>query len=294
MLVIEDISNEIIYKIIDEALLFSKGKKVKTNDDIFVSNLFFENSTRTKTSFDIAQRRLGLNVVPFDISQSSINKGESLYDTVKTIRSLGVELAVIRHKKDKFFEDLKDIDISIINGGDGVSSHPSQTILDLTTIFQNFGRIEGLNIGIVGDIKHSRVAHSNSECMKRLGANVYYSGPKDLFDDTNEYRNFDELVKNVDVLMMLRIQHERHTSKSIISDNEYLENYGLTLRRENMMKPNSIIMHPGPVNRGVEIDTRLVECKRSKIFNQVENGVYARMAILKNVLENKGHIFYNK
>lgn len=298
MLTVEALSKEKIYNIINEAIAFANGKTAQAEKEIFVANLFFEDSTRTKTSFDVAQRKLGLTVVPFDINQSSVNKGESLYDTVKTLHSIGVELAVIRHKKDRYFDELQGINMTIINGGDGVGNHPSQTMLDLMTIYQEFGKIEGLNIGIVGDIKHSRVAHSNAEALKKLGANVFYSGPKEWFDEdinqNNLFKEMDELVQSVDVLMLLRIQHERHESKSIFSADEYLQQYGLTIAREKMMKPKAIIMHPAPVNRGVEIHTDLVECNRSRIFKQMQNGVYARMAIIKDALESRGYNFIVK
>ncbi|WP_300674873.1 aspartate carbamoyltransferase catalytic subunit [Soonwooa sp.] len=292
---ITQLSQEKINKIIQDALEIADGKSFKAKQDIFVSNLFFEDSTRTKTSFDIAERKLGLKVVPFDASHSSVNKGESLYDTVKTIESLGVNLVVIRHKQDRFYEDLKNINIPIINAGDGTGNHPSQCMLDLVTIYQEFGKFEGLKIGIVGDVKHSRVANSNAEALRRLGAKVYFSGPSKWFDEgaiiNGTFLGFSEVVKEVDVLMLLRIQHERHDAKMSFTAEEYHKKYGLTKEREKLMKPNAIIMHPAPINRGVEIDTDLVECERSRIFKQMENGVYARMAILKDALEQKGFEF---
>ncbi|WP_313216352.1 aspartate carbamoyltransferase catalytic subunit, partial [Soonwooa sp.] len=259
---ITQLSQEKINKIIQDALEIAGGKSFKAKQDIFVSNLFFEDSTRTKTSFDIAERKLGLTVVPFDALHSSVNKGESLYDTVKTIESLGVNLVVIRHKQDRFYEDLKNINIPIINAGDGTGNHPSQCMLDLVTIFQEFGKFEGLKVGIVGDVKHSRVANSNAEALRKLGAKVYFSGPSKWFDEgaiiNGTFLAFNELVKEVDVLMLLRIQHERHESKHGFSAEEYHKKYGLTKEREKLMKPNAIIMHPAPINRGVEIDTDLV------------------------------------
>ncbi|MCU7613433.1 aspartate carbamoyltransferase catalytic subunit [Chryseobacterium sp. GMJ5] len=295
MFTITELSNERINSIITEALAFADGKTARINGEVFCANLFFEDSTRTKTSFDIAERKLGLQVVPFDASHSSVNKGESLYDTVKTIESLGVNLVVIRDKKDRYFDDLKNINIPIINGGDGTGNHPSQCMLDLMTIYQEFGKFEGLKVGIVGDVKHSRVANSNAEALKRLGAKVYFSGPEQWFDEgtvINEtYLSVDELIKEVDVLMLLRIQHERHDSQMSFSASEYHRKYGLTKEREKMMKKEAIIMHPAPINRGVEIDTDLVECERSRIFKQMQNGVFARMAILKNALEEKGFTF---
>jgi len=295
MFTITELSTDKINKILTEALAFANGKTAKIEGEVFCSNLFFEDSTRTKTSFDIAERKLGLQVVPFDASNSSVKKGESLYDTVKTIESIGVNLVVIRDKKDRYFDELKNINITVINGGDGTGNHPSQCMLDLLTIYQEFGKFEGLKIGIVGDVKHSRVANSNSEALRRLGAKVYFSGPEQWFDEgaliNGTYLSVDEMIHDVDVLMLLRIQHERHDSKMSFSASEYHRKYGLTKAREKTMKKEAIIMHPAPINRGVEIDTDLVECERSRIFKQMQNGVFARMAILKNALEEKGFTF---
>jgi len=295
MFTITELSTEKINKILTEASAFANGKIAKIEGEVFCSNLFFEDSTRTKTSFDVAERKLGLQVVPFDASNSSVNKGESLYDTVKTIESIGVNLVVIRDKKDRYFDELKNINIPVINGGDGTGNHPSQCMLDLLTIYQEFGTFEGLKIGIVGDVKHSRVANSNAEALRRLGAKVYFSGPEQWFDEgaliNGTYLSVDEMIHDVDVLMLLRIQHERHDSKMSFSASEYHKKYGLTKDREKTMKKEAIIMHPAPINRGVEIDTDLVECERSRIFKQMQNGVFARMAILKNALEEKGFSF---
>ena len=295
MLTTADLTVEKINSLLIAADEFSKGKVLKPTKEIYVSNLFFEDSTRTKTSFDIAERKLGLQVVPFDVTSSSVNKGESLYDTVKTLQSLGVNLLVIRHKQDQFYKELKEIDLPIINGGDGTGNHPSQTLLDLMTIHQEFGKFKGLKIGIVGDVKHSRVANSNAVALRKLGAKVYFSGPEKWFDEgaiiNGTYLSIDDLVKEVDVLMLLRIQHERHDEKMKISLNNYHKKFGLTLEREKTMKQNAIIMHPAPINRGVEIHDDLVESSRSRIFQQMRNGVFARMAILKTSLEAKGFEF---
>ena len=295
MLTTADLTVEKINSLLIAADEFSKGKVLKPTKEIYVSNLFFEDSTRTKTSFDIAERKLGLQVVPFDVTSSSVNKGESLYDTVKTLQSLGVNLLVIRHKEDQFYKELKEIDLPIINGGDGTGNHPSQTLLDLMTIHQEFGKFKGLKIGIVGDVKHSRVANSNAVALRKLGAKVYFSGPEKWFDEgaiiNGTYLSIDDLVKEVDVLMLLRIQHERHDEKMKISLNNYHKKFGLTLEREKTMKENAIIMHPAPINRGVEIHDDLVESPRSRIFQQMKNGVFARMAILKDALESKDFEF---
>ncbi|ROI04764.1 MULTISPECIES: aspartate carbamoyltransferase catalytic subunit [unclassified Chryseobacterium] len=295
MFTITELSTERINSILTEAMAFANGKTAKIEGEVFCSNLFFEDSTRTKTSFDLAERKLGLQVVPFDASHSSVNKGESLYDTVKTLESIGVNLVVIRDKKDRYFEELKNIKIPVINGGDGTGNHPSQCMLDLMTIYQEFGKFEGLKVGIVGDVKHSRVANSNAEALRRLGAKVYFSGPEQWFDEgaliNGTYLSVDELIAEVDVLMLLRIQHERHDAAMSFTAYEYHKRYGLTKEREQAMKKEAIIMHPAPINRGVEIDSDLVECERSRVFKQMQNGVFARMAILKEVLEEKGFTF---
>lgn len=295
MLTINDITVEEIQKLLLVADEFSKGRVLKAQQEVYVSNLFFENSTRTKTSFDVAERKLGLNVVPFDVASSSINKGESLYDTVKTLESLGIDLVVMRHKQDGYFKELKNINIPIINGGDGKGNHPTQCLLDLITIYQEFGQFKNLKIGIVGDVSHSRVAHSNAVALRKLGAKVYFSGPEDWFSEAEfingTYLSMDAMINEVDVLMLLRIQHERHGEKMKLTLEQYHKKYGLSKEREKKMKDNAIIMHPAPINRGVEIHTDLVECERSRIFKQMQNGVFVRMAVLMNTLEKRGIIF---
>jgi len=295
MLAISHFSPKKIELILDQALEMANGKKYTAQYEIFVSNLFFEDSTRTKISFEMAERKLGLSVIPFDTSQSSVNKGESLYDTVKTLESIGLNLLVIRHGQNQYYDELKNIKIPIINAGDGTGNHPSQTMLDLMTIKQEFGSFKDLKIAIAGDVKHSRVANSACDILRKLGSKVYFSGPREWFDEgslmNGTYREIDGLIPEIDVLMLLRIQHERHHQKTKYSPEEYLRKYGLTKKREKKMKPSAIIMHPAPVNRNVEIDSDLVECSRSRIFKQMENGVFARMAILKNILEQKGFTF---
>ena len=295
MLAISHFSPKKIEQILNQALEMANGKKYMAQDEIFVSNLFFEDSTRTKISFEMAERKLGLSVIPFDTSQSSVNKGESLYDTVKTLESIGLNLLVIRHGQNQYYDELKNIKIPIINAGDGTGNHPSQTMLDLMTIKQVFGSFKDLKIAIAGDVKHSRVANSACDILRKLGSKVYFSGPREWFDEgslmNGTYREIDGLIPEIDVLMLLRIQHERHHQKTKYSPEEYLRKYGLTKEREKKMKPSAIIMHPAPVNRNVEIDSDLVECSRSRIFKQMENGVFARMAILKNTLEQKGFTF---
>ncbi|WP_347550411.1 aspartate carbamoyltransferase catalytic subunit [Pseudalkalibacillus hwajinpoensis] len=277
-----------IQEILQQAERFRNGKQKESNNPVFVANLFFEPSTRTRFSFEVAEKRLGYEVLNFETSSSSVQKGESLYDTIKTLESVGASAVVVRHQNERYFESLLDrTSLSIINAGDGCGHHPTQSLLDLLTIRQEFKQFEGLNVVIAGDIRHSRVARSNAHVLKRLGVNVVFSGPPEWQDDTLSefpYLPMDDAVEFADVLMLLRIQNERHTAKSN-AHSTYLESYGLTIEREKRMQKHSIIMHPAPVNRGVEIDTSLVECDRSRIFKQMENGVYVRMACLKLVLQ---------
>jgi aspartate carbamoyltransferase catalytic subunit len=280
-----------ILHILGDAHEFAKGMEWKPKKDIFTANLFFEPSTRTKTSFEVAERKLGLQVIPFEAERSSIQKGETLYDTVKTMESIGINTAVIRHQQDCYFNELLDgIRIPIINAGDGCGHHPTQSLLDLMTIQQEFGYFSGLKVAIIGDVLHSRVARSNAEALTKLGAEVSYSGPEEWFDPKNKsfYKPIDEAVTSSDVVMLLRIQHERHEEKGSLTASQYHELFGLTEQREKTMKPNSIIMHPAPFNRDVELAGSLVESKRSRIFKQMQNGVFVRMAVLKRSIESIG------
>ena len=284
ILTMEQFSVDDIKDLLYDAFLFSDlHKDWQLTKSRLIANLFFEPSTRTHYSFVSAEYQLGAQVIDFQPSTSSLNKGESLYDTVKTFQQIGVDAVVIRDKNDSYFEELKDIEIPIINGGDGSGNHPSQSLLDLYTIYEEFNKFEGLNLLIVGDIKHSRVAHSNVSTFQRLGGNVKISGPEIWMDQKELYIDLDEGIKWADVVMLLRIQNERHDDKLDLEGRTYLEVYGLTVERKNMMKDHAIIMHPAPVNRGVEIDDSLVECDKSRIFKQMENGVYIRKAMIKKV-----------
>lgn len=288
-----DLSKQQILSILKEAEDFSEGKKWSPEKQLFIANLFFEPSTRTKCSFEVAERRLGLTILPFETNFSSVVKGETLYDTVKTLESIGVNAVVIRHKDEGYYENLVGrIKIPILNGGDGCGHHPTQSLLDLFTIQQEFGTFEGLKIAIIGDIKHSRVARSNADTLLRLGSNVVFSGPEYWFDKEIvrecPFEPIDQAVATSDVVMLLRVQHERHSEDGFFSAEDYHQKYGLTIAREKSMKQRSIIMHPAPVNRNVEIADELVECSRSRIFKQMENGVFVRMAVIKRALEIKG------
>lgn len=289
LLTLSDLTIEEIQDLLKEAQSFADGEKTKPKRQTFIANLFFENSTRTRFSFEVAQKKLGLEVINLAVESSSIQKGETLYDTVKTLKAIGVEAVVIRHTEDEYFQEILDAGMPILNAGDGCGHHPTQSLLDLLTIKQEFGSFKGLKVAIVGDLRHSRVARSNAEVLTRLGAEVFFSSPDEWKDDKNlygTYRNLDELVQEVDVMMLLRVQHERHDSKTNHIMENYIQKHGLTSEREAKMKPQSIIMHPAPFNRDVEIASELVECERSRIFKQMENGVYVRMAVLKRALPN--------
>lgn len=285
ILKLADLELKEIEEILDQAAAFKSGtKKINYNGDKIIANLFFEPSTRTHYSFETAELKLGCKTIDFAPESSSMKKGETLYDTVKTFESLGVDAVVIRHREDEYYKQLENIKIPILNGGDGTKDHPSQSLLDLYTIKEEFGHFEGLKVLIVGDIKHSRVAHSNIKVMERLGMKVYTSGPEEFRDDNLEFVNFEEYLPKVDVVMLLRIQLERHNEKVAIDAKEYNSKYGLNATNVSKMKDNAIIMHPAPFNRNVEISDDVVECSKSRIFKQITNGVYVRMAMIEKAL----------
>ncbi|MCL2631129.1 MAG: aspartate carbamoyltransferase catalytic subunit [Firmicutes bacterium] len=288
LLTLENIGVNKVQEIIDLALEFKKGKKSVRYPNLKMATLFFEDSTRTNYSFQSAMLNLGITPISFNAKMSSVNKGESLYDTVKTFENIGFDGVVIRHPQNRYFDELTGITkMPVFNGGDGSGSHPTQTLLDLVTIYEEFGRFKGLKICIIGDIAHSRVAHGNAEIMKRLGMEVFISGPDFFVDDTAEVISIDRAVAEMDIIMLLRVQFERHKDAMGMNTNEYHQRYGLTKFRVERLKENAIIMHPAPFNRGVEISSDAVEHKRSRINEQMTNGVYARMAVISMTLEGK-------
>ncbi|MFC6169109.1 aspartate carbamoyltransferase catalytic subunit [Loigolactobacillus jiayinensis] len=286
-----DLDVRTVEALIHRAEEFKHGAQLELAEPVFAANMFFENSTRTHTSFEIAERRLGLSVVDFNPQASSVSKGETLYDTCLTLAAVGVRLLVIRHSQDAYYQELLNqpaLPVALINAGDGSGEHPSQSLLDMMTISETFGGFSGLKVAIVGDLNHSRVARSNMEVLKKLGAQVYFSGPEawydKRFDCFGQYLPMDELVDQVDVMMMLRVQHERHSDDASFDQADYHQQYGLTLERAKRMKSDAIIMHPGPINRGVELASDLVECPQSKFVEQMRNGVFVRMAMIESVL----------
>ena len=271
--------------LLERAEQFRQGEKAPI--DGTVVNLFFEPSTRTKMSFEMAEHKMGLAVLPFETAFSSILKGETLYDTVKTMESIGVDAVIIRHEEEEYYQQLEGCQVAVINGGDGSGQHPTQSLLDLLTIYQEFGRIEGVHVTIVGDIAHSRVAKSNAAALQQLGAEVNFICPAEWSGEYDSSEHLDDFIEKTDVVMMLRVQHERHAVSALFSKDNYHEQYGLTVEREKRMKDGAIIMHPAPINRGVEIADCLVECERSRIFKQMANGVFVRMAVLEYALKGR-------
>ena len=295
LLTVEALHDNEVMGLITRAQEFKHGASIPDHlKNYYAANLFFENSTRTHKSFEMAEHKLGIKMIDFDSKTSSVSKGESLYDTVLTMSAIGVHVCVIRHWEENYYHQLiqsKTITSSIINGGDGSGQHPTQCLLDLMTIYEEFGYFNGLKVAIIGDLSHSRVAKSNMQMLNRLGATLYFSGPSEWYDKQFDvyglYRPIDELIEEVDVLMLLRVQHERHESGDNFSKDEYHQTYGLTVERAEKLKKTAIIMHPAPINRDVEIADELVESFSSRIIEQMSNGVYMRMAILEAVLEGK-------
>lgn len=282
LLSMSTLSTDEINSILEDALQFSQTfQDWQFSKPKLVANLFFEPSTRTHYSFASAELQLGCKTIDFNASTSSVAKGESLYDTVKTFEAIGYDAVVIRHTQDEYFKELEGINIPILNAGDGCGNHPTQCLLDLYTIRAEFGHFEGLKVAIIGDIIHSRVAASNYDALTRLGAEVRFGGLDEWLPKDKAKISIDEAVEWADVIMLLRIQHERHAEHMQLSKTEYLEKYGMTKERYAKMKEHAILMHPAPVNRGVEIDSDLVEADKSRIFKQMENGVLVRKAVLK-------------
>ena len=280
-----DLSKEEVYDLIQRALELNGGASPIQRPDLIAANLFFENSTRTKHSFEVAQMKLGLQVLNFEASTSSLNKGETLYDTCKTLEAIGCNMLVIRHSQEAYYQELEGLTIPIVSGGDGSGEHPSQCLLDLMTLYEHFGRIEGLEVVIAGDIKNSRVARSNYHMLTRLGAKVQFVGPQVFADPTfGQMVDFDQLIGQVDACMLLRVQFERHQEAVALSQADYHAHYGLTLARYQELKPQAIVMHPAPVNRDMEIASELVEAPQSRIFTQMTNGRYMRQAILEKII----------
>ena len=295
---LENISSKDINEIIDTGFLFKEVldrpiKRVPSLTGKNIVNLFFENSTRTKISFELAEKRLSADIINFASSSSSVKKGESLKDTIQNIHAMKIDCVVMRHPVPGSCIQLTNyVDSVIVNAGDGTHEHPTQALLDMMSIKEHFGEIKNLKIGIVGDILHSRVALSNIFGLIKLGAKVKVCGPPHLIqkdiEDLNvevEY-DIDNLIEWSDAINVLRIQRERMGVGIIPSIREYRRFFGITSDRTKNHKKEIVIMHPGPINRGVEIDSSVADSDQSIILNQVLNGVAVRMSVLYLLLGN--------
>jgi aspartate carbamoyltransferase catalytic subunit len=279
-------------QILDTAAAFKsvgtrEVKKVPALRGRTLVNFFVEPSTRTRTSFELAAFRLSADVINISATTSSLTKGETLKDTAKNLEALLADIIVLRHSSAGAAQFLAErLEASVINAGDGAHEHPTQALLDTFTVREKKGRIEGLHVAIVGDILFSRVARSNIHALTKLGARVTLCGPPTLVPRTFEAlgvritHDFDALLPEVDVVNLLRIQHERQRKEYFPSLNEYTAFFGLTKQRAERLKPDALIMHPGPINRGVEIDSDIADSGRSVILDQVTNGLAVRMAVL--------------
>jgi aspartate carbamoyltransferase catalytic subunit len=292
LLGIEELSAQEIVYVLDTASGFAEVstrsiKKVPALRGKVVVNLFIEDSTRTRTSFSLAAQRLSADVLDFYSAGSSLSKGESVRDTARNIEAMGVDIIVLRHSAAGAAHYLsRCVNMSIVNAGDGQHEHPTQALLDAYTIRENKGHVEGLKVAIVGDITHSRVARSNIWCLQKLGAEVTVVGPTTLVPKSFERlgarvtHDFDDVIPEMDVINMLRVQSERISSRVFPSLHEYTWLFGMTTERLKRAKPDVLILHPGPINRGIELAAEVADGPRSSILRQVTNGLAVRMAVL--------------
>ena len=299
LLGLKNYPGEDINTIIDTSFSFKEVlnrpiKKVPSLQGKTIVNLFFENSTRTRISFELAQKRLSADTVNFSASSSSLNKGETFKDTAQNIEAMKIDAVVMRHPSPGAPLHLTNyIDSIVINAGDGAHEHPTQALLDMTTLKEKFGYLKGLKIGIVGDISHSRVALSNIYGLKTMGAEITLCGPSTLIPPfvedlgVNVNYNIDELIEWADALNILRIQRERMSGGLLPSIREYRNLFGISSDRLSRHKKELVIMHPGPINRGIEIDSSVADSDQAIILDQVLNGVASRMAILYLLLGGK-------
>ncbi|MDC3184327.1 aspartate carbamoyltransferase catalytic subunit [Pelagibacteraceae bacterium] len=295
-----DLTKKEIEHILDESkkyITFNKRKIKKINvlEGRTIFNLFFEDSTRTRTSFEVAAKRLGADLINVVVKDSSINKGETLLDTMTTINSMNPDVLIVRHPEEGISKKISEIvDASVINAGDGSHEHPTQALLDALTIKNKFENFSKLKIAICGDILHSRVARSNIIILSKLGAKINVIGPKEWLPKSlnklpvNVYTEMKKGLQNCDIVMMLRIQKERIVGKIMPNQKTYFKKYGLDYNKLKYAKKNAFVMHPGPMNRGVEIDSKLADdVTRSLIQEQVAMGVAVRMACLDLIIKNR-------
>lgn len=288
LLSINHLSDETIAALLTRGALFAadrrSGAGVLAGRTVF--NCFYENSTRTAMSFAQAAARLGAQAITLSVEHSSVKKGETLADTARTLGAMGPDALVLRHRENGAAETVAGlVDCPVVNAGDGTNEHPTQALLDALTLTQHFRSLEGRTIAILGDIRHSRVARSNARLLPRLGATVRLAGPQALMPEDVAPLSLDEAIAGADAVMMLRVQRERLDEDLGDVPGEYLSRYGLTSERLALAKPDSVVLHPGPMNRGVEIADEVADLPgRSLILRQVANGVAMRMAVLEMVV----------
>ncbi len=283
----DDFSTQEVEAILADAKRFSDGRFDRILQDKIIITLFFENSTRTRSSFEIAAKRLGAEMVHLDVSKSSTKKGETLVDTAMNLDAMGPHAIIVRHENAGVPKILSNhTKASIINAGDGAHAHPTQALLDLYTLKEHFGDVRGKRIAIVGDIKNSRVANSNIELLTRFGMEVILVAPPQFLPKTSLHttHNLKEAIENVDAIMSLRTQTERHSSQNYASLKDYASDFCIT--KELLGEKNIIVLHPGPVHRNIDIDDALLADERCKVLQQVANGVNIRMAVLKKLIHN--------
>ncbi|HEX4595597.1 MAG TPA: aspartate carbamoyltransferase catalytic subunit [Bryobacteraceae bacterium] len=298
LLGIEPLDRVEIETILDRAKAFQPQQTQSRKSDMLrgrmIVNLFFEASTRTRTSFEIAAKRLGADAISITASGSSVDKGESLVDTLNTLGAMHPDAIVMRHAASGAPHFLaRHLPTPIINAGDGTHEHPTQALLDARTILDRRESLEGLRVAIIGDIAHSRVARSNMYLLSKFGAEIVLCGPAPLLPTeltqiapgVTLAHDIREAIRDADVIMMLRVQFERQ-DEAAFSTSDYYRFYGLRLEHMGLAKPDAIVMHPGPINRGREISSEVADSQRSVILNQVENGIAVRMAVLERILSN--------
>jgi len=299
---LDGLPRELLTEILDTADSFLEVgaravKKVPLMRGMTVCNVFFENSTRTRTTFELAAKRLSADVITLNVSTSSTSKGETLTDTLRTLEAMAADMFVMRHADSgaaHFVAEHVSPNVAIINGGDGRHAHPTQGMLDMLTIRRHKGDFSQLKVAIVGDILHSRVARSNMIALKTLGCpDIRVIAPKTLLPigleqyGVNVYHNIDQGLKDVDVIIMLRLQRERMRSGLLPSESEFYRLFGLSEQRLALAHPEAIVMHPGPINRGVEIDSSVADSPRAMILNQVTYGIAVRMAVLSMTMSGQ-------
>lgn len=279
-----DFSNEEIKVLFADAARFKQGHIVPLLKNKLIITLFFENSTRTRSSFEVAAKRLGAEVVHLDVANSSTKKGETLTDTAANLDAMGPNAIIVRHANSGVPKILSEYTkASIINAGDGAHAHPTQALLDLFTLQEHFGDVRGKRIAIVGDIKNSRVANSNIELLARMGMQIILVAPPHFLPPTTlrHTHHLEEIIDEVDAIMSLRTQTERHEHPTYASLKDYASDFCIT--EELIGERDIILLHPGPVHRNIDIDDAMLADKRCKVLQQVENGVYVRMAVLKKL-----------